>query len=94
MKLLEKIAIHLDKETVSPIKIAGEKGIISTDYLPKFICLKAKTIQDAIFLLKTYGEKSTLIASGTTLLRELSFWIGNGSQWKRYKFCPIKKISL
>lgn len=47
------------------------KGIVSTDLLPKFEYINARSIEEAVFLLKTYEGRATLIAGGQDLLREL-----------------------
>jgi len=47
------------------------KGVISTDYLPKFEHFDAETIKEALQLLKTYGGKAAIISGGTDLLRVL-----------------------
>jgi len=47
------------------------KGIISTDRLPRFEHINAESIEDAVFLLKTYESRAAIIAGGTDLLREL-----------------------
>ncbi len=71
MKISETISIHSSEEAASPAELSETNGLISTDYLPKFIHFDARTINEAVFLLKTYGERATIIASGTSLLREL-----------------------
>lgn len=71
MNILETINIYSGEEAVTLTKISESNGLVSTDYLPKFIHLNAKTVDEAIFLLKTFGERATMIAGGTTLLREL-----------------------
>ncbi|MFC1846067.1 FAD binding domain-containing protein [Chloroflexota bacterium] len=71
MKILETINVYSGEEAASPAKLSETNGLISTDYLPKFIHINTRTIHEAIFLLQTYEERATVIAGGTTLLREL-----------------------
>ncbi len=71
MALLDTFDIKWLDEDVLLRKPAEIRGIVSTDNLPKFEHFNAKTIEEAIFLLGTYGEKAVVIAGGTDLLREL-----------------------
>ena len=47
------------------------RGVISTDFLPRFEHISAGTVEEAAFLLGRYGDKAALIAGGTDLLRDL-----------------------
>ena len=48
-----------------------KRGIVSTDYLPKFEHVNAGTVEEATSLLEKYGEEAVVIAGGTDLLRML-----------------------
>ncbi len=65
----------LDVEPVEEATLLSErrrvKGVISTDFLPRFEHISAGTVEEAAFLLGRYGHRAALIAGGTDLLREL-----------------------
>ncbi|MBI4318790.1 MAG: xanthine dehydrogenase family protein subunit M [Chloroflexi bacterium] len=46
-------------------------GIISTDTLPRFQHINAASVEEAVSLLNTFGERARVIAGGTDLLLEL-----------------------
>ena len=70
MRVIECLNTQMIEEAISPID-RETKGLISTDLLPKFEHVDVQTVEEAISLLRTYGERATVIAGGTDLLREL-----------------------
>lgn len=71
MAILESFDINVAEEIFSLEQARKVKGIISADFLPKFEHINAETIDEAVFLLKTYGGRAAIIAGGTDLLSEL-----------------------
>lgn len=71
MTLLNAVDTKTLEEITQPRERRKVKGLISTDYLPKFEHVNARTIEEAAFLLKSHEGKAALIAGGTELLREL-----------------------
>jgi len=71
MRLLESIDIKTHERTTLLREQGTTKSVISLDSLPRFQHINAETIEEAIFLLGTYGERAVVIAGGTDLLRVL-----------------------
>lgn len=72
---LDSFDISIDErvyEEFPPLEVRRKaKGIVSTDILPKFEHINAESIEETVFLLKTYKGKAAIIAGGQDLLREL-----------------------
>ena len=52
-------------EEAPPLEVRREvKGAYSTDILPKLEHINARSIEEAVFLLKTYEDRAALIAGG------------------------------
>lgn len=71
MDLIADFAKQLVEQRIQIDQGRKVKGSISTDTLPKFRHIDARSIEDAVSWLKTYGSSAAVIAGGTDLLREL-----------------------
>lgn len=71
MTLLDTLDVQPVEETTLSRERRRARGVISTDFLPRFEHISAGTVEEAAFLLGSFGHRAALIAGGTDLLRHL-----------------------
>ncbi len=71
MTLLDTLDVQPVEEATLSRERRRARGVISTDFLPRFEHISAGTVEEAAFLLGSFGHRAALIAGGTDLLRHL-----------------------